>query len=357
MKAERLRRLFRHARLTAAILTPLLSLGVTASAPAQDMKAVVRVSDADLSRCGASRGDKFSTKNACLRGTVRLVMTEARTARPQGGGPAEGSLYFVGRDTYDERGNLTLTELSDGGNGPGPVGVLFRRGVNSFDEQGRMTSSKWYEVGADEPSMVVAYEYDERGNRVKTDSWRTRPDSHMILETSYDEKGHEVGTSSSSLTPEGWKTNRSRKVVTVEGGLTVARSYSLDGRPLGRTEILTDERGNTLSEAVYRADARGEEQLQWKETHSYDRGGFLKEVVYHKADASLGARAVYEYDGQGNCTSLTRYNADGTFAAGVRREYEYDAVGNWVAFVSFDRPSESAAPVPFIIVRRQITYY
>lgn len=357
MKVERLRRLFSHARLVAAILTPLLAPGATASAPAQDKKAVVQVSDSDLSRCGASRSDKFSTKNACLRGKVRLVTTEARTARGEAGGLVEGPLYSVVRDTYDERGNLTLAELSDSGNGPGPVGVVFRRGVQSFDEQGRMTSSKWYEAGADEPSMVVAYEYDERGNRVKIDSWRTKPDSHMILETSYDEKGQEVGTSSSNLTPEGWKTTRSKRVVTVEGGLTIARSYSLDGKPMGRTEILRDERGNTLSEAVYRAGARGEEQLQWKETHSYDRGGFLKEVVYHKADASLGARAVYEYDEHGNCTSLTRYNADGTFAAGVQRRYEYDAVGNWVTCVSFNRPSEAGAPRPFNAVRRQIEYY
>jgi hypothetical protein len=125
----------------------------------------------------------------------------------------------------------------------------------------------------------------------------------------------------------------------------------------GRAEVLKDERGNTLNEELYRTDARGEEQLKWKATYKYDRKGFLVEVVYHKADASLGARAVYEYDGQGNCTSLTKYNADGTFAVAMRRQYEYDAAGNWVTCVGFSRPSENTAPEPYNIVRRQITYY
>lgn len=355
MKAERVRRPFRPARLVAVVVAPLLALGAVA-APAQDRKAAVQVSDSDLSRCGASRGEKFTVKKACLRGRVRVVTTEDGAARAQDGALVEGPLYSVVRDTYDERGNLTLMEISDSGNGPGPLGVVFRRGVHSFDGRGRMTSAKWYEAGSDEPSSSVTYSYDERGNRVKIDSWRTKPDAHLIFETSYDAEGHEVGGKFSRLTPDGWQTTESKKVTTVEGGLTSVRSYSPDGKLTGRTEVLRDERGNTLSEAVYRTDARGEEQLYWKETHSYDRRGFLKEVVYHKADASLGARAVYEYDEYGNCTSLTRYNADGTFAA-VERRYEYDAAGNWVAYVSFSRSSEHAAPAPYTLVRRQIEYY
>ena len=121
----------------------------------QDKKAEVRISDSDLSSCGGARSDKLTSEKVCLRGKVRVVTTEARTARPLGGGLVEGAPYSVTRATYDERGKLTLMELSDIGNGPGPVGVVFRRGVNSYDEQGRMTSSKWYEVGADEPSSVV----------------------------------------------------------------------------------------------------------------------------------------------------------------------------------------------------------
>ncbi|MDX6484426.1 MAG: hypothetical protein QOE95_2197 [Gaiellaceae bacterium] len=358
MKAVRPRGLFRHGKLFAAIVAPLLSLGV-AAAPAQDKqdkKAVVRVGESELSRCGASPSAKTSSEKSCLQGKVRGITTEARMARALGGGLVEGALYSVAKDTYDERGNVTLIELSDSGNGPGPVGVVFRRGVNSYDEQGRMTSSKWYEAGADEPASVVAYSYDERGNRVRIDSWRTKPDAHLIMETSYDAEGREVGSSSSRLTPDGWQTSKSKKVTTVEGGLTSVRSYSPGGALRGRTEVLRDERGNILDEELYRTDARGEEQLQLKITYRYDRKGFLIEVIYHKADASFGARAVYEYDEKGNCTSLTRYNADGTFAGAVRREYEYDAVGNWVTFVSFSQPLENRAPEPYSIVRRLITY-
>lgn len=353
---------FRRGKLVAAFVALLLSLGAAAALaqdrPAQDKKAEVRVGDNELSRCGAAslRGETTYEK-ACLRGKVRAVTTEARTARAQGGGFVEGALYFVGRDTYDERGNLTLAELSDSGNGPGPVGVVFRRGVNRYDGQGRMTSSTWYAAESDEPSSAVAYEYDERGNRVKTDSWRTKPDAHLIWETSFDAEGHEVGTTSRNLTPDGWKTSKRKKVTTVEGGLTIARSYSLDGKPRGRTETLRDERGNILSEELYEVDARGAEQLRWKATYKYDRKGFLNEVVYHKAEAWLGARAVYEYDAQGNCISLTKYNADGTFAVAAQREYEYDAAGNWVTCVSFSRPLENRAPEPHNIVRRRITYY
>jgi hypothetical protein len=360
VKAESPRGRFRRGKLVAAVVAPLLALGA-ASAPAQDKqdkKAVVQVGDGELSKCGGAplRGETTYEK-ACLRGKVRAVTTEARTARAQGGGFVEGALYFVGEDTYDERGNLTLVELSDSGNGPGPVGVVFRRGVYSYDEQGRQTGSKWYEAGADEPLSVTAYEYDERGNRVKVDSWRTKPDFHLIQEFTYDEKAHEVRTTSSDLKPDGWKTSKSKRVTTIEGGLTSVRSYSLDGKPKGRTEVLRDERGNILGEELYGTDARGEEQLKWKAAYRYDRRGFLVEVVYHKADASLGSRAVYEYDEQGNCTSLTRYNADGSFAAGQQREYEYDAAGNWVTCVGFSRPWENRAPEPFNIVRRRITYY
>ena len=179
----------------------------------------------------------------------------------------------------------------------------------------------------------------------------------MIQEFSYDAEGREVGLTSNNLTPGGWQTSKSRSVTTIEGGLTITRTYSADGALRGRGEFRRDERGNILSEELYHTDARGEEQLQWKVTYSYDRRGLLKEVVYHKAEAWLGARAVYEYDEHSNCTSLTRYNADGTFAGAVRREYEYDAVGNWVTCVSFSRPWENRAPVPQNIVRRQIVYY
>jgi hypothetical protein len=359
LKAERPRTLFRRRRLAAAIAL-LLSPGATA-APAQDgpaegQKAEVRVLDSDLSKCGASPRAQTASEKLCLRGKVRAVTTEARTGRAQGGGVTEGALYSVARDTYDERGNLTLTELSDGGNGPGPVGVVFRRGVFDFDEQGRMTSSKWYEAGADEPVSSIAYSYDERGNRVKIDSRRKKPDTHLIQEFSYDAEGREVGTSFSRLTPDGWKTSKGKKVTTVEGGLTVARSYSLEGKSRGRTEVLRDGRGNTLSEELYEIDARGEEQLRWKVAYRYE-GGLLKEAVYHKAEAWLGARAVYEYDERGHCTSLTRYHADGTFAAAAHRRYEYDAAGNWVTCISFSRPREDAAPAPYNVVRRRITYY
>jgi len=357
VKAESHRRLFSHGKLVVVIVAPLLLLGVAVSASAQDKQPVVRISDSELSRCGASPSEKFNSKKACLRGKVRVVTAEARTARAQGGGLVEVSLYSVARDTYDERGNVTLMELSDSGNGPGPVGVVFRRGVHSFDEQGRMTSAKWYEAGADEPSSVVAYEYDERGNRVKIDSWRTKPDAHFIQESSYDAEGREVGISYKHLTPGGWQASKMRNVTTVEGRLTRVRTYAPDGALKGRTEVLKDERGNILGEELYGTDARGEEQLQWKVTYGYDRKGFLKEVVYHKADASFGARAVYEYDEKGDCTSLTRYNADGTFAAAVQREYEYDAAGNWVTCVSFYRPWENRAPEPYNVVRRQIAYY
>lgn len=298
MKAERPRRLFRNGKLVAAIVAPLLALGAAVSAPAQDKQAVVQISDSELSRCRASPSDKFNSKQVCLRGRVRAVTTESRTARSLDGGLVEGALYFVGRETYDER-----------------------------------------------------------GNRVKVDSWRTKPDAHLITESSYDTEGHEVGSKFSRLTPDGWQTSKSKKVTTVEGKLTSVRSYSTDGALRGRTDILKDERGNILSEELYRTDTRGEEQLQWKVTHRYDRSGFLKETVYHKAAASLGARAVYEYDEQGNCTSLTKYNADGTFAGSIQRAYEYDAVGNWVTYVSFNRPWENRAPEPRIIVRRQIAYY
>jgi YD repeat-containing protein len=360
VKAESPRRLFRHGKLVVVIVAPLLLLGVAVSAPAQDRqdkKPVVQVNDGDLSLCGASPRAKTASEKSCLRGKVRAITAEAGTARPQGGGLVEGTLYLVTKDTYDERGNVTLREISDSGNGPGPVGLVFRRGVNGYDEQGRMTSSKWYEAGADEPQSVLAYTYDERGNRVKIDSWRTKPDAHIIQEFSYDAEGHEAGTTFRRLTPGGWQTSRSKHVTTVEGGLTRVRTYSPDGALQGRTEVLKDERGNILSEELYRTDAQGEEQLQWKVAYRYDREGFLREVVYHKADASLGARAVYEYDEMGNCTSLMRYNADGTFAVVLQRKYEYDAAGNWVTCVSFSLWWENRAPEPYNIVRRQIAYY
>jgi hypothetical protein len=357
VKAESPRRLFRHGKLVVAIVAPLLAPGAVFSAPAQDKKPVAQIGPSDLSVCGAPPRAKTDKERLCLRGKVRAVTTETRTVRAQGGGLVEDPIYLVTKETYDERGNRTLIEISDSGNGPGPVGVVFRRGVNSFDEQGRMTSSTWYEAGTDEPVSVVAYSYDERGNRVKTDSWRTKSDAHIVQKFSYDAEGHEDGTTFSRLTPDGWQTSKSKSVTTVEGGLTRVRSYSTGGALRGRTEVLRDGRGNPLREENYVADARGEEQLQWKVTYRYDREGFLREVIYHKAEASFGARAVYEYDEKGNCASLTRYNADGTVAVAEQREYEYDAAGNWVTRVSFIQWWENRAPEPYNIARRQITYY
>lgn len=361
MKAERPRTPSRRRRLAAAAAAALLSLGAAVSAPAQEKqneKPAVQVSDSELSQCGASPRAQTAAEKSCLRGKVRAVTTESRTARAQGGGViVEGPVYSVNRHTYDERGNLTLAELSDSGNGPGPVGVVFRRGVFSFDEQGRMTGSKWHEARTDELVSSIDYSYDERGNRVKIDSWRKKPDAHHVLEFTFDAEGHEVETRSSRLTPDGWKTSRSKRVTTVEGGLTVARSYTLEGKPRGRTEFLRDERGNVLGEELYETDARGEEQLRWKVAYRYDEKGLLREAVYHKAEAWLGARAVYEYDERGHCISLTRYHADGTFAAAAHRRYEYDAAGNWVTCVILSQPREGEAPAPYNVVRRRITYY
>jgi len=365
LKTERHAGFLRHAKLAAAIIAPLFALGAAAAlaqekksdAPAQEKKSEVRIGDGDLSLCGVSPRTKTDSEKSCLRERVRTVTTEARPARMQDGSMVEGVLHFVGRDTYDERGNRILIELSDSGNGPGPVGVVFRRGVQSFDEQGRMTDVKWYEPGSDEPHSAISYTYDERGNRIKIDSWRTKPDAHIIFKSSYDADGHEVETTFKRLTPEGWKTSKSKNVTTVEGRLTSVRTYSQDGALMGRTEFLRDERGNILSEELYGMDAQGEEQLQRKVTYRYDERGFLREVVYNKAEASLGARGVYEYDEHSNCTSLTRYNADGTFAIALQRKYEYDAAGNWVKCITFSQPWEHRAPEPFNVVRRQITYY
>lgn len=365
MKAERPGALLRRVTLAAAAAALTLSHGAGA-APAQEESAArdeqaaaqVTISDADLSPCGPwPTGAQTAAEKMCLRGGVRSVTTEARRARArEGGGFVEGALYSVARATFNERGDVTLWELSDSANGPGPVGVVFRRGVSTFDELGRQTASKWYEAGADEPSSVVAYEYDGRGNRVKVDSRRTKPDGHHVTESEYDAEGREVGTSSSSLTPGGRRTTRHRKVTRVEGRLTSVRTYSAGGVLRGRADTLRDERGATLSEELYVADARGIETLRLRVTYGYDGGGFLTEAVYHKAAASLGARAVYEYDAQGNCVSLTRRNADGTVAAAARREYEYDAAGNWVTCVSLARPREGRAPEPYNVVRRRIAY-
>jgi len=359
VKAERVRRPFRRGKLFVVVVAPLLSLAaaVATAQGKQEKKSEVSVGDADMYPCGASPRAETAAEKSCLRGKVRLVTKEMRRANASGGGFVEGVLYSVVKETYDERGNLTLVEISDGSNGPGPVGVLFRRGVQSFDAQGRMTGAKWYGPGADEPSSVLAYSYDGRGNRVKIDSRRTKPDAHIVEESSFDADGREVETTLNRLTPDGWKTGRSKHVTAVEGGLTVVRTYSPEGALRGRTEVLRDGRGNLLGEELYSADARGEERLRRKVTYRYDGEGFLREVVYHKAEAFLGARAVYEYDEHGNCTSLTRYNADGTFAVSVLREYEYDAAGNWVKYVGLSRPWENRAPEPYMVVRRRITYY
>ncbi len=362
MKVLKPRGLFRQRRLVHALTATLLPLAAAAAvAPcaarpqAQNRKTAVQVASGDMNQCGPSRKRKSDADISCLRGKVRAVTAEHFTARTQDGLVVEGDLYAIVKDYFDESGNRTMAEISD--NAPGPVGVVYRRGFFSFDAQGRAAGSKWYEDGSDAPKSVVAYSYDERGNRVKIDSARTEPDAHIVQEFTYDEEGREVGGSFSRLTADGWQTQTHKTAVTVEGGTTHSRSYSPDGKLRGRVTVLKDERGNPLSEELYGVDARGEERLLRKVAYRYDPRGFLTEVVYHKAEEWLGARAVYEYDEKGNVTSLTRYNGDGTFAAGGRREYVYDAAGNWVKRVTYSRRSEGGAAEAYHVERRQITYY
>ena len=142
MKVPRPRRHFRRGKLIPVIIATLLPLiaaaGVVlgAAAPqARNKKVEVQIAAADMNLCGPIRERKIDRDVFCLRGKVKTVMTEMRSARAQGGRVVEGVVYAIIKEHFDERGNRTLLEISD--NAPGPVGVVYRRLVFSFDARGR----------------------------------------------------------------------------------------------------------------------------------------------------------------------------------------------------------------------------
>ncbi|MBV8858564.1 MAG: hypothetical protein JOZ02_16645 [Acidobacteria bacterium] len=360
MNVRRPGRPFRRKNLFGAFIVPVLSLVTLAGrAPGagyprpQGGGGAVRVVPSDMDMCAAPARPGDAWDGFCLRGKVKALTDELRAARVEGGRVEDGELIEIVKESFDGRGRRTLREMSS--NHPGPVGAAFSKLVYSYDPSGRMTGWMSYEAGSTVPELVVVLSYDERGNRVRAEATGAKPGARYVQEFTYDAGGRLVGDSFSRLTDGGWQTHR--QVVTFEGAVAHVRVYSPDGALASRGTTLSDGRGHLLGEEGYRVNAQGEEELDRKVTYRYDPKGRLTEVIYQRAEERLGARAVYEYDESGNVTSLTRYNADGSFAASGHREYEYDAAGNWVRRVDSARSSEGAAPAPYLVERRHITYY
>ncbi len=104
-----------------------------------------------MNLCGPTREHKTGWDEFCLRGRVRTLADEHRATRSQDGLLVEGDVHAITRTLFDERGNKTLTEGSDGRFGP--VGAVYHRKlVCSLDAQGRLAGWKSF---ADGESGVV----------------------------------------------------------------------------------------------------------------------------------------------------------------------------------------------------------
>ena len=360
MSVHRPRNRFRLRKLITAIIAPLLPLVMSGAAQPQapNKKVNEQTISADMNLCGPTRKSKpgrdaFTDWDGfCLRGKVRTITDEDRKTWIQGGLLVEGDVYGITETHFDERGNITLREVSH--NKFGPAGAYHRRSVFNSDAQGRLTGWKSFADGESGAEQELVYSYDGRGNRIRMETKRPDVGVHIIREFSYDPEGRKG--EERSLSPEGRETFK--VVHAYEGNLTHSRGYSRDGTHTKGVRLLHDDRGGLLSEEHYSLDAQGGENIWRKVTYKYDRRGFLTEIHYHKAEEEpRGAGVVYEYDERGNVASLTKYRADGSFAVSEHREYEYDGDGNWVKRVSSRRISENGAAVPYRVEHRSLTYY
>lgn len=125
------------------------------------------------------------------------------------------------------------------------------------------------------------------------------------------------------------------------------------GELLSKESFTYDGKGNLTEWSRYNADG----SLDYKYIFTYDGKGNLTEKSDYKADGSLDYKDVFTYDNKGNLTEWSHYDANRSLEN--KYTYEYDHWGNWIKQTKSIEVNKFGKvylePIEFVF--RKITYY
>ncbi|MBI4945653.1 MAG: hypothetical protein HY840_04545 [Bacteroidetes bacterium] len=246
------------------------------------------------------------------------------------------------------------------------------------------------------------YEYDEKGNIIKSNSNDDTAQSKTTYE--YDDKGNVLevknfgsnGSVGSSYTHQYNDQGMLTKTIAYnQGYLWITETLQYDSKGNITEDISNYADGSLKSKQLYKYDAKGNliEENEYSPSDSnlfpkgtsccnvhryayddkghkteetdYDSNGDLAGVnkfdskgnrielhIYMKFDnKNSGSNSVYKYDDMGSIIEEQTDWTDGTFHSRNKYTYDYDKQGNWVKKIEFEND------VPKYITVRDITYF
>ena len=222
---------------------------------------------------------------------------------------------------YDEKGNMIKSAEYDGD------GNIIRIYEREYDEMGRETKFVHYN-GDGTVNSSDEYEYDENGNEIKSVHYDGEGNIRWMAESEYDEKGREIYYSRKSdgvvtYTQEneyGEDGSVIREVVTYYNSDTGQKWYEKI------CEYTYDEKENMTKYDYTNYMEGGTTSLIWE--REYDEDGRETDFYFYDNGKSASYQSQTEYDENGLMINYKGYDKDGTVL--VRRETEYDISGNVV---------------------------
>ena len=232
----------------------------------------------------------------------------------------------MGRTTaigYDPNGNMTSMLYPDGSHL-----------VYTYDSEGNVSTV------VNRRGDVISYSYNNRGQILQ----KRYPDNH-VQDFTYDERGNLISAHDSLTGLIKMEYDQRNFLTRIEypNGYWFTFSYDAGGRRTKRTshdgqeinyfynsagalERLTDENNEEIVRYSY--DSAGRLQMESRGNgtttkYTYDAVGQLLDLVNENSEGSVLSRFTYNYDVNGNRTSMT--TLDGTTT------YEYDAAGQLIA--------------------------
>ncbi|MCM1146167.1 MAG: hypothetical protein NC407_15835, partial [Lachnoclostridium sp.] len=218
---------------------------------------------------------------------------------------------------YDERGNeIKHTRYN------GESAVDYMREYE-YDESGRQTCSRSYDGGV--MTGITQYEYDERGNLLKTvtteyDRESGQQNGQRIYEYGYDKNGNMTKYDAATYTEETYRCSWEREYN--ENGKETAFSYE-DDAAFYESKTEYDENGLPVS---YTGVDENGDILVHKETE-YDASGKVIRESYYDADETLLRYYENEYDDFGSVTRQAMYE-DGILKSEKQLSYAYHYIGD-----------------------------
>ncbi len=182
-------------------------------------------------------------------------------------------------------------------------GSLFYKVINKYDETGNRIEENWYKSDGSLDRKYI-YKYDEKGNIIEEKKYYSDGNMAWGYSDKYNEKGKKI----------------KRKFYDKHNGsLSSKGTYSYN------------EKGNMIEFKVYEPDG----SLSFKSTFRYDeKGNRIEENVY-KSDGSLLQKITYKYNEKGNRIEENVYKSDRSLDFKITLKYKFDKMGNWIKKIEF----------------------